>query len=199
MARATGIHLVVATQRPSTDVVTGLIKANFPARIAFAVASGVDSRVIIDSVGAESLLGNGDMLFLPPEASSPMRCQGVMISDQEVEKVITFWQQMHPTPESAASPWEKMLAEAEVTADRDDLVIKAIKLVRDTQRASASMLQRRLRIGYPRAARLVDELEELGVIGPGQGGGREREVLIGPDDPIPGAETDDSDDNEEEV
>lgn len=199
MARATGIHLVVATQRPSTDVVTGLIKANFPARIAFAVASGVDSRVIIDTVGAESLLGNGDMLFLPPEASSPMRCQGVMISDQEVEKVITFWQQMHPTTESTTSPWESMLAEEQVTSDRDDLVIKAIKIVRETQRASASMLQRRLRIGYPRAARLIDELEEMGVVGPGQGGGREREVLISPDDPIPGDEGNGYDEDEEDV
>jgi S-DNA-T family DNA segregation ATPase FtsK/SpoIIIE len=195
MARATGIHLVVATQRPSTDVVTGLIKANFPARISFAVASGVDSRVILDTPGAESLLGHGDMLFLPPEASAPMRCQGVMISDQEVEKVITFWQQNHPHDPASAAPWEKLLAEEEVTADRDDLVIKAITIVRDTQRASASMLQRRLRIGYPRAARLIDELEELGIVGPTQGGGREREVLIGPEDEIPGAE---SKDDEEE-
>jgi S-DNA-T family DNA segregation ATPase FtsK/SpoIIIE len=182
MARATGIHLVVATQRPSTDVVTGLIKANFPARISFAVASSVDSRVILDTVGAESLLGHGDMLFLPPEAAGPLRSQGVMISDQEVEKVITYWQQAFPELETEKPPWEEMLEQEAILADRDDLIEKAIELVRSTQRASASMLQRRLRIGYPRAARLIDELEELGVVGPSLGGGREREVLIGPED-----------------
>ncbi len=197
MARATGIHLVVATQRPSADVVTGLIKANFPARIAFAVASSVDSRVILDTTGAESLLGHGDMLFLPPEAPAPMRCQGVMISDAEVEKVITFWQQAHPTPTEEQPPWEVLLAEETVAADRDDLVNKAIAIVRDTQRASTSMLQRRLRVGYPRAARLIDELEDLGIVGPSQGGGREREVLIGPDDEIPGENRTDEDNDED--
>ncbi|MGW8249138.1 MAG: DNA translocase FtsK, partial [Anaerolineales bacterium] len=185
MARATGIHLVVATQRPSTDVVTGLIKANFPARISFAVASSVDSRVILDATGAESLLGRGDMLFLPPEAPAPIRCQGVMISDPEVERVITFWQKATHSQEPETPPWEEMLAQEAVLADRDDLVVKAIAIVRDTQRASASLLQRRLRIGYPRAARLVDELEELGVVGPAQGSGREREVLIDPGDEDP--------------
>jgi S-DNA-T family DNA segregation ATPase FtsK/SpoIIIE len=183
LARATGIHLVIATQRPSTDVVTGLIKANFPARISFAVASSVDSRVILDVTGAESLLGHGDMLFNPPEASAPLRTQGVMVSDQEVEKVITYWQQVHTTTE-ATPPWEALLKEEAILADRDDLVKKAIEIVRGEGRASASMLQRRLRIGYPRAARLMDELEELGVVGPAQGGGREREVLIGPDDEV---------------
>lgn len=182
MARATGIHLVVATQRPSTDVVTGLIKANFPARLSFAVASSIDSRVILDSTGAETLLGRGDMLFVPPDASSPMRAQGVMVSDQEVERVITFWQQAHPQDEAEPPPWEELLAEEEVLSDRDDLVTKAIAMVRETQRASASLLQRRLRIGYPRAARLIDELEELGVVGPAQGGGRERQVLIDRDE-----------------
>ncbi len=179
MARATGIHLVVATQRPSTDVVTGLIKANFPARISFAVASSVDSRVILDTTGAESLLGRGDMLFIPPEASAPVRLQGVMVTDQEVERVITFWQKaLPPSDQPEASPWDQMIAEQEILADRDGLVEQAIEIVRQTRRASASLLQRRLRIGYPRAARLVDELEELGVIGPAVGGGREREVLL---------------------
>ncbi|MGD9092244.1 MAG: DNA translocase FtsK, partial [Anaerolineales bacterium] len=178
MARATGIHLVVATQRPSTDVVTGLIKANFPARVSFAVASSVDSRVILDGAGAESLLGHGDMLFLPPEASAPLRSQGVMVSDSEVERVITYWQKVYPSPESEQAPWEEMLAQDALLADRDELVEKAIEIVRETQRASASLLQRRLRIGYPRAARLIDELEELGAVGSSRGGGREREVLI---------------------
>ncbi len=182
MARATGIHLVVATQRPSTDVITGLIKANFPARISFAVAAAVDSRVILDTGGAETLLGHGDMLFLPPEASAPLRCQGVLITDQEVERVITSWQQVHSQPEAVPPPWEAMLEEEKVTADKDDLVTKAIAVVRETRHASASLLQRRLRIGYPRAARLMDELEELGVVGPSQGGGKERDVLIGLED-----------------
>jgi S-DNA-T family DNA segregation ATPase FtsK/SpoIIIE len=184
MARATGIHLVVATQRPSTDVVTGLIKANFPARISFAVASSVDSRVILDGVGAETLLGSGDMLFLPPEAANPVRAQGVMITDQEIEKVITFWQKSHTSEVAENPPWEEMLEQEAALAEKDDLLPKAIEIVRDTQRASASMLQRRLKIGYPRAARLIDELEDLGVVGPAQGGGREREVIMNPDDEI---------------
>jgi S-DNA-T family DNA segregation ATPase FtsK/SpoIIIE len=186
MARATGIHLVVATQRPSTDVVTGLIKANFPARMSFAVASSIDSRVILDATGAETLLGRGDMLFIPPEASAPVRCQGVMVSDPEVERVITFWQSTRSGEQPEAPPWEEMLAQETVLADRDGLIAQATEIVRETQRASASLLQRRLRIGYPRAARLIDELEDLGVIGPSQGGGRDREVYL------PREETEDS-------
>jgi S-DNA-T family DNA segregation ATPase FtsK/SpoIIIE len=182
MARATGIHLVVATQRPSTDVVTGLIKANFPARISFAVASSVDSRVILDTSGAESLLGRGDMLFLPPEAGSPIRAQGVMVTDQEIERLINFWQKTHLQEEAETPPWEGLLEEEALLSEKDDLIEKAIFVVRETQRASASLLQRRLRIGYPRAARLIDELEDLGVVGPAVGAGRERDVLIEPDD-----------------
>jgi S-DNA-T family DNA segregation ATPase FtsK/SpoIIIE len=183
MARATGIHLIVATQRPSTDVVTGLIKANFPARIAFAVAAGVDSRVILDMPGAETLLGRGDMLFLNPEVGNPQRAQGVYVTDQEIERIIAFWQKIAP-PDLEASPWETMLTEPEAGGD-DALAEKAIQIVRQSQRASASLLQRRLRIGYPRAARLLDQLEDLGVVGPSQGGGRERDVLLGPDENIP--------------
>lgn len=185
LARATGIHLVLATQRPSTDVVTGLIKANFPARISFAVASSIDSRVILDTTGAESLLGRGDMLFQAPDAPAPVRTQGVMVTDQEVERIITFWQQNYSGQEVEPAPWEQMLAEEEVLADKDDLVTKAIEIVKESRHCSASMLQRRLRIGYPRAARLVDELEEMGVVGPSQGGGKEREVLIEPGDEDP--------------
>lgn len=184
MARAVGIHLVVATQRPSTDVVTGLIKANFPARISFAVASSVDSRVILDTIGAESLLGRGDMLYLPPEASGPVRIQGVMVNDPEVEKVITFWQKNHEQTDQEKAPWDEMIEKDQVLADRDQLVEQAIQIVRQSQRASASMLQRRLKVGYPRAARLIDELEELGVIGPAVSGGREREVLLEKDDEL---------------
>ncbi|HNK63029.1 MAG TPA: DNA translocase FtsK [Anaerolineales bacterium] len=177
MARATGIHLVVATQRPSTDVVTGLIKANFPARLAFAVASGTDSRVILDYTGAESLLGRGDMLFLNPEVGNPVRAQGVMVTDMEIERIISYWQKNSDMAVENVPPWEKLLQEPGEDED-DGLVEQAISIVRQQQRASASMLQRRLRIGYPRAARLLDQLEEMGVVGPSQGGGKEREVLV---------------------
>ncbi len=179
LARATGIHLVVATQRPSTDVLTGLIKANFPARVSFTVASSIDSRVILDTSGAETLLGRGDMLFLNPEVGNPLRSQGVMVTDHEVESIISFWNKLDPT-EPTEAPWELLLEADE--DDADSLVDRATEIVRKTQRASASMLQRRLHVGYPRAARLIDELEELGVVGPSLGGGREREVLLPPDD-----------------
>jgi S-DNA-T family DNA segregation ATPase FtsK/SpoIIIE len=176
MARATGIHLVVATQRPSTDILTGLIKANFPARIAFAVASGIDSRVVLDSPGAETLLGKGDMLFLAPEVAAPVRLQGVLVDDQEIARVVDTWKNQPAEREPA--PWEDFLVRQEALEDRDEILEQAIELVSRVGEASASMLQRRLRIGYPRAARLLDELEELGVVGRPQAGGRTREVLI---------------------
>lgn len=188
MARATGIHLIVATQRPSTDVVTGLIKANFPARLAFSVASGVDSRVILDTTGAESLLGRGDMLFLNPEVGNPVRAQGVFVTDMEIERVIAHWQKTVEKSD-AAPPWEKLLTEPDENED-ESLIEQAVSIVRQSQRASASLLQRRLRIGYPRAARLLDQLAEMGVVGPSQGGGKERDVLLGP--------LDEEDSNEDE-
>ena len=187
MARAVGIHLVVATQRPSTDIVTGLIKANFPARISFATASGIDSRVILDVPGAETLLGRGDMLYLAAEASAPVRIQGVFVSDLEIERVIKFWsEQVAPIQDKPeAPPWEEHLARQEVLDEHDDMVEQAIAVVRQEGEASASLLQRRLRIGYPRAARLMDELEDLGVVGRVQSGGKTREVLIREDeDPL---------------
>ena len=182
MARATGIHLIVATQRPSTDVVTGLIKANFPARLSFAVASGTDSRVILDTPGAEHLLGKGDMLFQPPDAPAPVRAQGALVSDKEVARVLAYWQKQAGAPEGAP-PWERLLSEdAEAPLGYDPLLEEAARLVIRAQRASASMLQRRLRVGYPRAARLIEQLEEVGVVAPANSAGREREVLLGPDD-----------------
>lgn len=180
MARATGIHLVVATQRPSTDIVTGLIKANFPARIACAVASGVDSRVILDGPGAESLLGKGDMLYLAPEAAAPVRLQGVYVSDKELEGLIASWNSGAGRPRLA--PWEDFLVRQDALSQQDDVLERAIELVKETGQASASLLQRRLRVGYPRAARLMDELEELGLIGRATGGGRTRKVLISDED-----------------
>ena len=184
MARATGIHLVVATQRPSTDVVTGLIKANFPARMSFAVASSVDSRVVLDMNGAESLLGNGDMLFLPPEAGSPIRAQGCIITPEESERVLKAWNKLSDLEpeELELSPWENILDEKAELDEYDDLIKDAFRIVRDSQRASTSLIQRKLRIGYPRAARLMDELSILGYVGPSKGSGIEREIFIAPDE-----------------
>jgi S-DNA-T family DNA segregation ATPase FtsK/SpoIIIE len=184
MARATGIHLVVATQRPSTDVVTGLIKANFPARMSFAVASSVDSRVVLDMNGAESLLGNGDMLFLSPEANSPIRAQGCMVTPEELDRVIKSWKELSDLePEEIdLAPWEKVIDEKAELDEYDDLIKEAFLIVRNSQRASTSLIQRKLRIGYPRAARLMDELSALGYVGPSKGSGIEREVFIASDE-----------------
>ena len=188
MARATGIHLVVATQRPSTDVVTGLIKANFPARVSFATASIVDSRVILDTTGAESLLGRGDLLFLPPDASAPIRVQGCFISNEEMEAIIRFWQhEVGATPSKA--PWE-VIAETQGPEswriegmDEDaDLLEKALAYAKGHGKISTSGLQRRLRIGYPRAARLMEQMEEMGVVGPQVSAGRKRRVILGNDE-----------------
>ncbi len=198
MARAVGIHLVVATQRPSTDIFTGLIKANFPARISFAVASGIDSRVILDGPGAETLLGNGDMLYLSPEAGAPIRLQGAYVSDREVEGLIQYWQKEVEDGdiETSVPPWEDLLQRQIALGDRDDILEQAIELVKLRGEASASMLQRGLRVGYPRAARLMDELEELGVVGRAQSGGRTREVLISEDDdPLDNAEQEEDDES----
>lgn len=176
LSRATGIHLIVATQRPSTDVVTGLIKANFPARIAFAVASNTDSRVILDTPGAENLLGRGDMLFLNPEAGMPIRAQGVMVADEEIDRIIKHWQSELPDKLENGAPWEQTLVEE--ASGGDELIQRAIEIIKQSRKVSASLLQRRLRIGYPRAASLIDELEDMGIVGPPIGAGREREVLI---------------------
>lgn len=176
MARATGIHMIVATQRPSTDIVTGLIKANFPARIAFAVASGVDSRVILDANGAEDLLGKGDMLYLDPSKSGLQRAQGTLISDSEIDKLIFHWQKISHGSLPTEAPWEGMVTEETYEAS-DQLIEKAIGVVRAAGKASASLLQRRLKVGFPRAARLMDELEDMGIIGPSVGSGKDREVL----------------------
>ncbi|MBN1681545.1 MAG: DNA translocase FtsK [Anaerolineae bacterium] len=187
MARAVGIHLMVATQRPSVDVITGLIKANFPARISFAVASGIDSRVILDATGAETLMGRGDMLFLAPDASGPQRVQGCYISDEEVNEIVTYWKQWHAeeiaenhSEPLRVAPWERGLTRREVLAETDPMLEDAIALVIAEGEASASMIQRRLGLGYPRAARLMDLMHELGVVGKAQPGGRTRQVLVRP-------------------
>jgi S-DNA-T family DNA segregation ATPase FtsK/SpoIIIE len=165
-------------------VVTGLIKANFPSRIAFSVASSIDSRVILDVNGAESLLGRGDMLFLNPEVGTPQRAQGVLLKDQEIDNVIEYWKNQKPALSGEQPPWEGMV-QAEGEDGGDDLVQQAVDLVTKAQRASASLLQRRLRIGFPRAARLLDQLEEMGIVGPPLGGGKDREVLVDPEEDNP--------------
>jgi len=192
LARATGIHLILATQRPSVDVVTGLIKANFPARVAFAVASTVDSRVILDQPGAERLLGRGDMLFQAPDAPAPVRLQGVYVSDVEISRLVDYWRtqaavlqsQMPQVEGESASdmlPGGLPLKQAPLwdTEDvsGDPLYADAVDLVRREGRASITMLQRRLRVGYTRAARLVDSMEEKGIISPALPNSQVREVL----------------------
>jgi S-DNA-T family DNA segregation ATPase FtsK/SpoIIIE len=184
LARGVGIHLVVATQRPSTNVLTGVIKANFPARIAFTVASAIDSRVILDTNGAETLLGRGDMLFMNSDSGTPQRIQGAMVTDNEIDKVVMYWNKISQPPEGENElicPWENLVPSSE-EMNSDALVEQAVDMVRGMQKASASLLQRKLRIGYPRAARLMDELEKLGVVGPQNPGGRDRDVLVSRDD-----------------
>lgn len=181
LGRATGVHLVVATQRPSVDVVTGLIKANFPSRISFAVMSQIDSRTILDSTGAEKLLGRGDMLYMPIDKPKPARVQGAFLNDHEIEGVVSAWQSMGgpPLPELTVS-FDDAGADNGGTAssatDGDSLFDQAASLAQSQQTLSVSLLQRRLRIGYPRAARLMDELEDEGVVGAGEPG-KPRPVL----------------------
>ncbi len=208
MSRATGIHLIIATQRPSVDVVTGLIKANFPSRIAFAVTSQIDSRVILDTPGAEALLGRGDMLFMRPDSSKLERLQGCFVSDEELEKLVRYWKGVRvtedgtteaelapppgglsamppPRPEDVvqAPLWDELIQQQRDAQHSDDLYDDAVTVVRQAGRASVSLLQRRLRVGYSRAARLIDLMEERGVVGPDQGGSLGREVLAG-DTPV---------------
>jgi S-DNA-T family DNA segregation ATPase FtsK/SpoIIIE len=177
LARATGIHLVVATQRPSVDVITGLIKANFPTRISFAVSSHIDSRTILDTAGAEKLLGRGDMLFLPQDQGKPIRVQGAYVSDEEMHKLVEFWTKLGGPRYSEEDVREiESLGRAGADDDDDALYEKAVDVATQYKRISTSLLQRRLGIGYPRAARLIDMLEERGVVASSEDG-KSREVL----------------------
>ena len=185
MARATGIHLIVATQRPSTDVITGLIKANFPARLSFAVASGTDSRVILDSVGAENLLGKGDMLFQAPDAGAPVRVQGVYVTDTEIERIVTHWQTTMPDHEPTLPPWEPLIARYALLDETDSLLESAVELAKKHDNLSVSFLQRRLRLGYPRAARLMEHLHEMGLVDDPQTGGKTRRSFVSEEDEDP--------------
>jgi S-DNA-T family DNA segregation ATPase FtsK/SpoIIIE len=191
LARATGIHLIIATQRPSANVITGLIKANFPARIAFAVASNVDSRVILDQPGAERLLGKGDMLFQAPDAAAPVRLQGTYVSDRELSALTDYWRGQNTQegaperPDKAIIPNRSHLPmtqtplwkEMEKDPNADPIQDEALKIIRKEGRASVSMLQRKLRIGYTRSSRLIEKLEEDGIIGPPNPQTGTREVL----------------------
>ena len=191
MARATGIHIIVSTQRPSVEVITGLIKANITSRVALQVASQVDSRTILDTAGAEKLLGSGDLLFISAELSKPRRIQGAYITEEEIKKVVSFITKNNESaPESiplegnggvhggASEEGDSSLFDDLAEGSDDELLEEAIKLVKKAQKASASLLQRRLKVGYARAARLLDMMEEQGIIGPGEGA-KPREVFIG--------------------
>ena len=190
MARATGIHLIVATQRPSVDVITGLIKANIPTRIAFNVSSMIDSRVIIDTPGAEKLLGRGDMLYVPPDQAKPTRIQGAFVSEKDVRKLVDFLKSKAPaveyTEEITSQPFtskKTQLGSADASG-KDQMFFDAIRAVCEYDRASASLLQRRLSIGYSRAARILDQLEEAGIVGHAEGS-KPRDVLVrNPDEVI---------------
>src|SRR5205814_2363612 len=175
-----GIDLIVATQTPRADVITGGIKANIPSRIAFQVASKIDSRVILDENGADRLLGQGDMLYLPPSASRLIRAQGVLVTDDEIRRLVEFVSAQSP-PAFDTEMQEKLQSvappEEEVTEEDEELVEKCLEIIRQEKRASTSLLQRRLRLGYTRAARIVDILEQRGILGPGEGA-KPREILV---------------------
>jgi S-DNA-T family DNA segregation ATPase FtsK/SpoIIIE len=192
LARATGIHVIIATQRPSVDFITGMIKANFPARISFTVVSGVDSRVVLDQPGAERLIGKGDMLFQAPDAPAPKRLQGVFVANDEINRIVDFWKRQVQEivvndPEAREQLPQKVFPSATLTQvplfdeksdPNDDPMLKdAIRIVREEERASISMLQRKLRIGYTRAARLVDRMEELEIVGKPEDGSGARPVI----------------------
>jgi S-DNA-T family DNA segregation ATPase FtsK/SpoIIIE len=191
MGRAAGIHLIIATQRPSADVITGLMKANIPSRIAFAVASAMESRIILDTQGAEKLVGRGDMLFAPIGDGKPKRVQGCFVSDPEVEAVASYVKNNFSTnydqqvleeieKKAAQTGSGKVTPEPEANADEtdgDEMLPAAIDVILETGQASVSMLQRRLKLGYARAARIVDEMEERGIVGPFVGS-KPRQILI---------------------
>jgi len=180
IARAAGIHLILATQTPRADVITGVIKANIPSRIAFQVASKIDSRVILDENGADRLLGQGDMLYLPPSTSRLIRAQGVLVTDDEIRELVDFVS-AQATPGFDSAMQEKLQSGTvpadDVTEEDEELVEKCLEIIRQEKRASTSLLQRRLRLGYTRAARIVDILEQRGILGPGEGA-KPREILV---------------------
>ncbi|HOR42870.1 MAG TPA: DNA translocase FtsK, partial [Atribacterota bacterium] len=186
MTRATGIHLIIATQRPSVDIITGSIKINFPSRIAFAVSTQVDSRTILDVNGAEKLLGNGDMLFSPINASKPIRAQGAFVSEKEIKEIVAFLENSNPAPDYNGNIQDQLLAnggssEEVEEEEEDELFGDAVDTIINNNQASISILQRKLRIGYTRAARLIDLMEKRGLVGP-YDGRNPRKILISKED-----------------
>jgi S-DNA-T family DNA segregation ATPase FtsK/SpoIIIE len=188
MARAAGIHCIVATQRPSVDVITGVIKANIPARIAFQVAAKVDSRTILDQMGADKLLGKGDMLYLPPGSARLTRAQGALITDLEIQQVVdhiakqgkpSYEVEIHQALQKAPSSMGSMPLDPDdaTSSEDEDLLQKCMEIIRTEKKASVSLLQRRLKLGYGRASRLMDELEDRGVVGPSKGA-EPRDILV---------------------
>ncbi|MGZ5567491.1 MAG: DNA translocase FtsK, partial [Limisphaerales bacterium] len=192
MARAAGIHCIVATQRPSVDVITGVIKANIPARIAFQVAAKVDSRTILDAMGADKLLGKGDMLFLPPGSAKLIRAQGALVTDNEIHQLVEFIAaQGKPSYEmeitqQLSKPVSSFDGDENSSGEDEALIEQCIEVIRTEQKASVSLLQRRLRLGYTRAARIMDDLEARGIVGPNKGA-EPRDILIDLDVEQPGA------------
>ncbi len=181
MARASGIHLVIATQRPSVDVITGTIKANIPSRISFAVSSQIDSRTILDMAGAEKLLGKGDMLFYPVGANKPLRLQGAYISDSEIEAIVKYIKETGSATEEMETPlFEEAVFQSQTARFEDELLEESVKLVLETGQASVSLLQRKFRIGYTRAARLVDMMQEMQIVSAANGS-KPREVIMNSD------------------
>lgn len=185
MARAVGIHLVLATQRPSVDVITGLMKANIPTRVAFNVSSLVDSRVVIDTPGAEKLLGRGDMLYLPPDQAKPRRIQGPFVTEKEVQELVTFLRNQNPVVHYTQEITEQAgpshvggrgAISGSGGGNQDPFFNQALDLINQTDKASASLLQRKLNVGYARAARILDQLQEAGYVGPAEGS-KPREIL----------------------
>jgi S-DNA-T family DNA segregation ATPase FtsK/SpoIIIE len=178
MARAAGIHLLIATQRPSVDVLTGIIKANFPTRISFQVSSRTDSRTILDGNGAETLLGNGDMLFLPPGTAKLQRIHGAYVSESEIRRITEFLKkQQEPVYEEEMLQARPEEEDKQGEEEYDEKYDEAVALVTETRQASISMIQRRLRVGYNRAARMIEMMEQEGVVGPSDGS-KPREVLV---------------------
>jgi len=171
MARASGIHLILATQRPSVDVITGIIKANFPTRISFQVSSKVDSRTILDQLGAEQLLGQGDMLFMPPGTSKLQRIHGAFVSDREISRIVSFIRKQEtPVYDESIQKFKAESTEGEKTAgDFDEKYDEAVELVTELGQASVSLVQRYLKVGYNRAARMIERMEKEGVVGPSDG------------------------------
>ncbi|UCH12438.1 MAG: DNA translocase FtsK, partial [Candidatus Omnitrophota bacterium] len=177
LSRAVGIHIILATQRPSVDVITGVIKANFPARISFKVASKVDSRTVLDMNGADKLLGRGDMLFIEPGAAKPVRAQGSLVSDKEIEIVVCFISSQVPAQYEGELLMAQEKKKAYAAEEQDELYDEAVKLILESGLASVSFLQRRMKLGHMRAARLIDTMEIEGIVGPYQGS-RPREILV---------------------